>query len=186
MMIRHPMTLRHLVSYFASDISHLCVAVCCSALQCVAVYYSVSCFKSDIPYSRPRLLHPIRFVVVGGGCQTKVYCSALQCVAVCCSVLQYVAVRCSALQCTPAYPVSHQLFHIRGPDCFIRCVAVCCSVLQRVAVRCRVLQCTTVYYISHQLFHTHPKLLRLIRVNGVRGRGGGSEQSERPVQFPCS
>ena len=38
----------------------------------------------------------------------EVFCSVLQCVAVCCSVLQCVAVCCSVLQC----------------------VAVCCSVLQ--------------------------------------------------------
>jgi len=38
-----------------------------------------------------------------------VYCSVLQCVAVCCSVLQCVAVCCSVLQC----------------------VAVCCSVSHR-------------------------------------------------------
>ena len=41
------------------------------------------------------------------------YCSVLQCVAVCCSVLQ----------------------------CVLQCVAVCCSVLQRIAVCCSMLQC---------------------------------------------
>ena len=50
------------------------VAVCCSALQCVAVRCSA--------------LQSI-----------AVYCSALQCDAVCYSALQSVAVRCSALQC---------------------------------------------------------------------------------------
>jgi len=42
-----------------------CVAVCCSVLQCVAVWFEVDLMCS---------------------------CSVLQCVAVCCSVLQYVAV----------------------------------------------------------------------------------------------
>jgi len=51
-----------------------------------------------------------------------VFCSVLQCVAVCCSVLQCIAVCCSVLQC----------------------VAVCCSMSQCVAVRCSVLQCIAV------------------------------------------
>jgi len=54
--------------------------------------------------------------------RNSVYCSVLQCVAVCCSVLQCVAVCCSVLQC----------------------VAVCCSVLQCDAVYCSVLQCVAV------------------------------------------
>jgi len=36
---------------------------------------------------------------------TKVYCSVLQCVAVCCSVLQCVAVCCSVLQCVAVWHV---------------------------------------------------------------------------------
>jgi len=55
-----------------------CVAVCCSALQCVAVRCSVlQCIA--------------------------VCCSALQCVAVRCSVLQCVAVCCSVLQCVAVW-----------------------------------------------------------------------------------
>jgi len=54
--------------------------------------------------------------------RARVYCSVLQCVAVCCSVLQCLEirarVRCSVLQC----------------------VAVCCGVLQCVAVCCSVLR----------------------------------------------
>jgi len=50
----------------------VCVAVCCSVLQCVAV-----CFRSHC-----------RSVSDAGVC-----CSVLQCVAVCCSVLQFVACR---------------------------------------------------------------------------------------------
>jgi len=56
-----------------------CVAVCCSALQCVAVYSSDDQRKNVN-----------RVVFTRGGC-TAVCCSALQCVAVCCSVLQCVA-----------------------------------------------------------------------------------------------
>jgi len=53
------------------------------------------------------------------------YCSVLQCVAVCCSVLQCVAVCCKVLQGVA------------------RCGggALCCSVLQWAAVSCSVLQC---------------------------------------------
>jgi len=60
----------------------LCVAVCCSVLQYVAVC-----------------------------------CSVNQCVTVCCSVLQCVAVCCSMLQCEPVC------------CSVLQCVAVCCSVL---------------------------------------------------------
>jgi len=62
-------------------------------------------------------------------CVAVVYCSVLQCVAVCCSVLQCVAV-CGT---------SHRARHDKSCGLFcIRCVAVCCSiVLQCVAGVCR-------------------------------------------------
>ena len=50
------------------------------------------------------------------------FCSVLQCVAMCCSVLQCVAVYCSVLQ------------GIVVCCSVLQCVAVCSSVLQRVAV----------------------------------------------------
>jgi len=54
----------------------VCVAVCCSVLQCVAVGYTfISHHISSIP----------RVVVCVAVC-----CSVLRCVAVCCSVLQWV------------------------------------------------------------------------------------------------
>jgi len=56
---------------YGSSLVLQCVAVCCSVLQCVAVYR-----KIDISFF-------------------AVYCSVLQCVAVCCSVLHCVAVCCS-------------------------------------------------------------------------------------------
>jgi len=70
-----------------------------------------------------------------------VYCSVLQCVAVCCSVLhqsrlsvscvlQCVAVCCSVLQCVASISFVSFL-----------CIAVCCSVLQCVAVCCINLVC---------------------------------------------
>jgi len=52
------------------------------------------------------------------------WCSVLQCVAVCCSALQCVAVRCSVLQCIAV------LYYFRTSCLVVQCVAVCCSVLQ--------------------------------------------------------
>ena len=62
-----------------------------------------------------------------------VWCSVLQCGAVCCTwtaLLQCVAVCCSVLQCVAVWC---SVLHL---DCS---VAVCCSVLQFVAVWCSVL-----------------------------------------------
>jgi len=53
-----------------------CVAVCCSVLQCVAVWLEVDlmCLPS--------------FLIQSDLCIVYFYCSVLQCVAVCCSMLQ--------------------------------------------------------------------------------------------------
>jgi len=68
----------------------LCVAVCCSVLQCVAVCCRVlQCVAMWCSV-----------VQCGAVC-----CSVLQCVAVCCSVLQCVAVCCIALPCAVMSPV---------------------------------------------------------------------------------
>jgi len=61
----------------------VCVAVCCSVLQCCSVLLCIAVCCSVLQC-------------------VAVCCSALQCIAVCCvchSVLQCVAVCCSALQC---------------------------------------------------------------------------------------
>ena len=93
------------------------VAVCCSALQCVAgrcilhIYIHLSIFHEVLIYICISCV--VRLFVLQ--C-VAVCCSVLQCAAVCCSVLQRVAVCCSVLQCA----------------------AVCCSVLQCVAVCCSV------------------------------------------------
>jgi len=76
-------------------------AVCCSVLQCVAVWCSAS---SDRSY------------------EDDYACSVLQCVAVCCSVLQCVAVCCSVLQCIYGQVLQRRLQ--------MQCVVVCCSALQ--------------------------------------------------------
>ena len=65
------------------------------------------------------------------------WCSVLQCVAVCCSVWQCVATCCSVLQCVA---VCYRVLHVevlnpevKGREAILE---VCCSVLQCVAVCC--------------------------------------------------
>jgi len=70
-----------------------------------------------------------------GSTTDVVWCSMLQCVAVCCSVLQCVAWCCNALQYQDIEDLVARL---------TQCVAACCSVLQCVAVCCSVLQCVAV------------------------------------------
>jgi len=83
--------------------------VCCSVLQCVAVRsinFSVSC---SVP---------------------SIYCSVLQCVAMCCFVLQCIAVCCSA--CKMLAPLL-----LRNNRCRVLHVLwVCCSVLQSLNRSC--------------------------------------------------
>jgi len=90
--------------------------LCCSVLQCIAVYCSVSTYVSDTCVA--------------------VCCSVLQCVAVCLHtsatpVLQCVAVYCIVLLCVAA--CCSVLTYVSDT-----CVAVCCSVLQCVALCCGV------------------------------------------------
>ena len=73
-------------------------------------------------------------------CVVAVWCSVLQCVAMCCSVLQCAAVCCSVLQCVIVYcSAAFGCFFLACRT--LQCVAVCCSMLQYVAVCCSMLQC---------------------------------------------
>jgi len=102
------------------------VAVCCSALQCIAVCCSVlRCiwYRAVVPVR-------LRWTVA-------VYYCVLQCVAVFCIVSQCVAVNCSVLQCVAvccsvghraAAPVGRRLTFAVG-CCVLQCIDVCCSVL---------------------------------------------------------
>jgi len=86
----------------------LCVAVCCSVLQFVAVHCSV----------------PLSHVIFQAlQVQLLLCCRVLQRVAVCCSVLQCVTVSCSELHCIMASPAPR-----------LPCGAVRCCALQSVAV----------------------------------------------------
>jgi len=85
------------------------IIVCCSeSFQCMAMFCRVCAL--------PRCM----------------YCSVLQCVAVCCSVFQCVAVCCSVLQCV-AVAVRCSVLQCVAACCMccsvLPCVAVCCSVL---------------------------------------------------------
>ena len=92
----------------------LCVAVCCSLFECIAVSrrykYTHSIFWC-------KTVDPAVVEMANHFCMLQrvaACCSVLQRVAACCSVLQRIAVCCSVLQC-------------------VACVAVCCIVLQCLA-----------------------------------------------------
>jgi len=113
-----------------------------SVLQCVAVCYNV-CVAMSSRLAR-RFLGNVSYKVLQ--C-VAVWCSVLQCGAVCCSVVQCVAVWCSVLQCGAVCcnVMSSRLarrclanvsYEVRS---VLQCVAVCCNVC--LAVCCSVLQC---------------------------------------------
>ena len=135
-----------------------CVAACCSALQCVAVYYSFDQVRDRISKSgRHRvccrcvadvlqmccsvvLIRSSTWQDIKGWSTSSVLqicCSVLQCVAVCCSVLQCVAACCKDLLCVAVrFSV---LQGVAGCCCVLQRVAACCSVLQHVAACCSIL-----------------------------------------------
>ena len=131
------------------------VAVCCSVLRCVAVWYSLIC------------RHKEDFLGVAA------CCSVLQRVAVCCSVLQCgivlhadtkrpfwelqrVAARCSVLQCVTVWYglickyikslYRDTLLHTAIPHCTN--TATHCNTLQHTAIHCNTLQHATTHYPS--------------------------------------
>jgi len=97
------------------ELAEVCVAVCCSVLQCVAVWCS-------------ELLLPFR---MGLSLNSSLRC-VLQCAVACCSVLQCVAVWCSEL----LLPFRMGLLLNSSLRCVLQCAVACCSVLQCVAVSC--------------------------------------------------
>ena len=130
------------------------VAACCSALQCVAVRYSVlQCARGGMTFEKfhqPPLRLPPRVLQCIAVCCSVLQCvsvslSVLQCVVVCCSVLQCVAVCCSVLQCaSPSSSASTSacayLLALKPP------VYIRKGLLRSpVAVRCSELQCVAVH-----------------------------------------
>jgi len=67
-------------------------------------------------------------------CHAPVWCSVLQCVAMCCNVFQCVVVCCSVLQCDAVCWSVMSCRPMISCTCVLQCVAVCCNVLQCVAV----------------------------------------------------
>jgi len=70
--------------------------VCCSVLQCVAVFDAASIL---VAHDGCTIMSQCVAVSVSVLHYVATCCNMLQCVAVCCSVLQCVAVCCSVLQC---------------------------------------------------------------------------------------
>jgi len=102
---------------FDPDAPFGCVAVCCSVLQCGAVWYSVVWYM---------WIFDADALFVSHFYSTAWAYSVLQCVAVCCSVLQCVAVCCSVVQCSAvsAYKCSwiHALIQIFAQEYVYVCV----------------------------------------------------------------
>jgi len=103
-------------------------AVCCSVLQCAAMF----CNKSQCVSQRVAVYKNT------ASCDTRcgTSCNMLQCVVLCCRVLQCGPVCCHELRC-----MTIQYLAMRGAARY----AACCSDLQCVAIQCRVLQRVAVY-----------------------------------------
>jgi len=158
----------------------LCVAVCCSVLQCccnvyipchwrlkrrrhcnmhmnfeccsVLQYVAVCC--SVVATSTYRAIGASRGKVTAICMCTfcvAVRCSVLQCVAVCCSVLQF---RCNV------YIPCHRR-RKRRRHCTMH--VLCCSVLQCVAVCCSVLQCVAVLLQRARTVPSAPQEAKTLR-----------------------
>jgi len=100
-----------------------CVAMCYSALQCVAVCCSVSCNSVFEALASPRLRTLLRLLFCQGSVLQSVagHCSVFHYVTMCCSVLQCVESRASSRVRTLCRPIAFQ-------GSVLQCVAACCSV----------------------------------------------------------
>jgi len=101
----------------------ICVSVCCSVLQCVAIKETGFHTKASNVKLFDITLEQVDMCVA-------VCCSVSQCVAVCCNQrkgFSYESLKCKTLRCHA---------RVGGHVCcsVLQCVAVCCSVLQYVAV----------------------------------------------------
>jgi len=180
-----------------------CVAVCCSAMQYVALGYYVlpcvavrcSCSAGQF-YMRHvgslRMILQLEAVYCSVLQCIAVYCSVLQCVAVCCDVLYLVAMHCSVLQCGAVHSScsAGAVLHMSriweyasaiatgsSQHCSVlQCVALCCTLLQCIAVRCRVLPLQFVYSLMYVIYTWQ-------YANDI---ATGSSTSIRPPQVCCS
>jgi len=92
-----------------------CVAVCCSVLQCVAVCCSVLQFVAmtrALFFQRRVSALQSHHVFLNEQHSIAIFyrLNDLHCVAVCCSVLQFIAVYCSVLQCVAVCDTTRALF----------------------------------------------------------------------------
>ena len=76
----------------------MCVAVCCSVLQCSAVCCNEGKWVGGTRERDRRNIALVRRALLTAW--VCVYCSVLQCVAVCCTVLQCGVVWCGAVRCS--------------------------------------------------------------------------------------
>ena len=122
--------------------------MCCSVLQCVAVF--------DNGRAIPCALSGSMNILCAKQICMMSTARVLQCVAVCCSMLQCVALfdngRANIMCFLWEYEDLVPNIDMHDVNCtcvavccsVLQCVAVCCSVLQSVAECCSVLQCAAV------------------------------------------
>jgi len=102
------------------------LAVCCSVLQCVAVYMCVHTREGESSLSRNNVL---------------------QCVAACCSVLQCVVSYLRAI--SALYMYTREGESSLSCNSVLQCIAVCCSVLQCVAV------CRSIFTVNEYIIYVY-------------------------------
>jgi len=139
----------------------MCVAVCCSVLQCVQ--------EARYIYVPPGVL-----LCVAVRCSVLTE-SALQCGAVCCSMLQCVAVFEVLFLGPLTYDIRNTLQHTATHCNTLQHTATHCNTLQHTATHCNTLHHTTSHYIVRNACVC---LYACVPVNGrafvhVCGEGGG-------------
>ena len=114
--------------------------LCCSVLQCAAVFSSV--------------LHIDTIQNVSVIARLTV----LQCVAVCCSVLQCVAAGCSVLQCVACRHYTERFYHGK----------TYCNTLQHTSTHCNTLQHTALLITALLIFNIHGFIINIYKANTCR------------------
>ena len=108
----------------------MCVAVCCSMLRCVAVWFWNPEYFQQVAY----VLQCVAVCCVGiANASTVVCCSVWQCVAVCVAVWLQCVLQCCTVKCV-VEQVRCAVLHNVSYYCVVcysvlQCVAVCCVVI---------------------------------------------------------
>jgi len=125
------------------------VRVCCSMLQCFAVWYSLY------------LQHGKEHTVTHRNTLQR-HTSGLKCVALYCSLLQSVAVCCSL--CV-THETEHGTHSVAACYILLQSVVVCCSLLQSFAVCCSLLQSIAVCCSLLQSIYTNKRCMAYISMS---------------------